>query len=60
MTAERGDPVTQCGRVRPAAGGLAGAPDEAVTAGIRFFRRSQVDDQLLGLVEVLHTTMVDL
>lgn len=60
MTAEHGDPATPSRGVRGAAGGLAGVSDETVTAGIGFFRPPQVDDQLLGLVEVLHTKMVDL
>jgi hypothetical protein len=35
------------------------APDEAVPAGIGFPRAAEVDDELLGLVEVVHTKMVD-
>jgi hypothetical protein len=60
MAGEDGDPRTALAGFGPTTHGPAVAGDEAVTAGVGFPRSPEVDDQLLGLVEVLHRKMIDL
>jgi hypothetical protein len=60
MAAVDRDPVVSGKRRHGKACGDAVALDEAVAVGVCFLRAPQVDDQLLALVQVLHTKMVDL
>ena len=60
MAGEDGEPRTAFAGFRPATHGPAVTLDEAVPAGVGFPRPPEVDDQLLGLVEVLHTEMFGL
>ena len=60
MAGEDGEPRTAFAGFRPAPHGPAVTFGEAVPAGVGFPRPPEVDDQLLGLVEVLHREIVDL
>jgi hypothetical protein len=60
MASEGGKPRTRFAGFRPTTHGSAIALDEAVPAGVGFPRAPEVDDQLLGLVEVLHRDMFGL
>jgi hypothetical protein len=60
MTGVERDAVVPFGARRGEARRRPVAPHETVAMGVRLLRSPQVDDQLLGFVQVVHSEIVDL